>query len=313
MSKKKSLAFFAILSGLCSAPIYASCGASFCTVNTDWQAQGAWSEPGWQADLRYEYLSQDIPMSGSERVSVGQIRAHHDEVRTTNRNTLLGLSYTGANGWGYTLQIPWVSRDHLHIHHHHGANIDERWQINELGDIRASVRHALGVDTGWDLQLGMKLPSGRIAVANSEGDVAERSLQPGTGSADTILGASYHSRPGQGASSWFAQTAWQRPITIRDGYKPGDKFLFDAGWGYRWSQDATLLLQANFQVRERDKGPNAEDASGGRVLYISPGLSYAITPQTQAYLFVQLPLYTFVNGVQLTSGKNVTLGFSSRF
>ncbi len=313
MTKLKKRGCIAILNCLFSASGYASCGASFCTVNTDWQAQGAWSEPGWQADLRYEYLSQDKPMSGSQRVGVGQIPAHHDEVRTINRNTLLGLSYTTANGWGYVLQLPWVTRDHMHIHHHHGEDIDERWQISELGDVRLSVRHALGKDTGWDAQLGLKLPTGRIAVANSDGDVAERSLQPGSGSTDTLLGVSYHSAPGRGAESWFAQSAWQHTVAIRDGYKPGDKFLFDAGWRYRWTQNASLLLQANFQIRERDKGPNAEDDSGGRVLFISPGLSYAVTPQTQAYLFVQLPLYTFVNGVQLTSGKNVTFGFSSRF
>lgn len=298
---------------LVTLPSVASCGASFCTVNTDWQAQGAWSEPGWQADLRYEYVNQDKVMYGSERVAVGQIPGHHDEVRTINRNTLLGLTYTNQNGWGYGIQLPWIARDHLHIHHHHGANIDERWQLNELGDARVNVRHALGDNTGWDMQLGLKLPTGRIAVTNADGDLAERSLQPGTGSTDTILSASYHSRPGHEASSWFAQSAWQHAIMIRDGYKPGDKLMLDAGWRYHWSDAAALMLQANFQMRARDRGPNAEDDSGGRVLYISPGLSYAVTRDMQVYAFVQLPVYTYVNGVQLTTGKNIALGVSSRF
>jgi hypothetical protein len=43
---------------------------------------GVWNAPGPRADFRYEYIDQDQPMSGSRRVGVGEIPAHHDEVRT---------------------------------------------------------------------------------------------------------------------------------------------------------------------------------------------------------------------------------------
>ena len=294
-----------------SFPSDASCGASFCTVNTDWHAQGALSEPGWQADLRYEYLRQDKLMAGAQRITADQITEDHQEVSTLNRNTLFNLSYNAAGGWGYSLLLPWLSRDHEHIHHDPSADITETWRIRELGDARLSAHHALG-NQGWDMQLGVKLPTGRIKVRNAEGELAERSLQPGTGSTDTLVGASYYSRPGHAASSWFAQTNWQHSIAIRDGYRPGDKFTLDAGWRYGWT-DMAIQLQANFQIRARDQGPNAEEDSGGRVLYLSPGLSYAINRDTQLYAFVQLPVYTYVNGVQLTTGKNVALGISSRF
>src|SRR5690242_4670159 len=72
----------------------ASCGSAFCMVNTSWNVQGAWTEPGARFDLRYEYIDQDQPMSGSKKVGVGQIRQHHDEVRTINRNWLANFDYT---------------------------------------------------------------------------------------------------------------------------------------------------------------------------------------------------------------------------
>ena len=44
-----------------SSVVNASCGSAFCLVNTNWGAQGVWTEPGWRADLRYEYINQDQP------------------------------------------------------------------------------------------------------------------------------------------------------------------------------------------------------------------------------------------------------------
>ena len=66
----------------------ASCGSAFCTINTSWDAHGAWLEPGARLDLRYESIRQDQPRSGKTDVGVGQVPRHHDEVLTVNRNLL---------------------------------------------------------------------------------------------------------------------------------------------------------------------------------------------------------------------------------
>ena len=47
--------------------------------------------------------------------------------------------------------------------------------------------------------------------------------------------------------------------------------------------------------------------------FLSPGLSYMLTQSVQAYGFVQLPLYQYVNGVQLTADWAVAAGLSWRF
>ena len=64
-----------LLCGLLALPLpaAASCGAAFCSVNTSWDVQGAWQEPGARFDLRYEYVNQDRPMSGSRRVPFGRL------------------------------------------------------------------------------------------------------------------------------------------------------------------------------------------------------------------------------------------------
>jgi hypothetical protein len=42
-------------------------------------------------------------------------------------------------------------------------------------------------------------------------------------------------------------------------------------------------------------------------------VSFAITPAVQAYVFVQLPIYQRVNGVQLTADWSVATGMSAQF
>jgi hypothetical protein len=46
---------------------------------------------------------------------------------------------------------------------------------------------------------------------------------------------------------------------------------------------------------------------------LAPGVTYAFTPAVQAYGFVQLPIYQYVNGVQLTAKWSGTVGFSAQF
>lgn len=57
-------------------------GASFCTLNTQWETQGITTQPGLRADLRFEYIKQDQSRGGRDAVQTGGIHRHHDEVST---------------------------------------------------------------------------------------------------------------------------------------------------------------------------------------------------------------------------------------
>lgn len=313
MIRKLRCLFFISVGVVCSAPVAASCGATFCTVNTDWNAQGAWNGPGTRLDLRYEFVDQDRLMAGDERVAVGQFHRHHDEVSTLNRNLVLGVDYTAPAGWSLNVQMPWVSRDHYHIHHHHGAQIDDRWNIEALGDARVTLRLPLNQPQNLGLLIGLKLPTGKTTVSNNDNHLAERSLQPGTGSTDTLLGLTYHSLSGT-AHNGFSQVLWQRAAAVRDSYRPGDQWSADIGYRFSFNERVSATLQLNAQLRERDEGSNAEpEDTGSRFLHLSPGLVYAFSPGVQVYAFAQFPLYAHVNGVQLTASRNMAMGLSWRF
>ena len=176
--------------------------------------QGVFVDSGARAELRYEYLDQDQPRAGSQKVEPGQIPAHHDEVSTVNQAIFATFDYNFASGWGVSAIVPVIDRQHEHIHNHHGAQLPEEWDFTGLGDIRIAGRYQFQVGAvdparpqTVGLLLGVKLPTGDTDVTNDDGDVAERSLQPGTGTVDPILGGYYQVRFPASGVSLFAQAA----------------------------------------------------------------------------------------------------------
>ena len=319
-SLRRASALAAFLFAGIAGSAHASCGAAFCSVNTDWTSEATGLAEGSVFDLRYEHIRQDQPRAGSRRVAVGQLRRHHDEMSTLNRNLVGTFTHTFANGFGLSVSAPYVDREHLHIHNHRGALIPERWDFREFGDVRITGRYqrALGGSDAAPrvagVTFGVKLPTGKTDVANAGGDGAERTLQPGTGTTDLILGAVFHQQLPASGASWFAQAQWQQPLNSHDGYRPGAQLTADLGYAHPLADKLDGIVQLNVIAKRRDRGAEAEPAdTGSRSVFLSPGLSLRLTDALRVYGFVQQPLYQYVNGVQLTARRAFVLGASTRF
>jgi hypothetical protein len=298
----------------------ASCGSAFCSVNTDWAADTLGLAEGSVLDIRYENIRQDQPRAGSSRVGVGAVPRHHDEVRTNNNNLLLNYSRGFASGWGFSIMAPLVDREHLHIHNHNGGQIPEEWKFRELGDMRITGRYQAPFgdqeqgSRSAGVVFGLKLPTGRTGISNGNGDTAERSLQPGSGTTDLVLGAYYHQQFAAAGSAWFAQAQVQHPLARHHDFAPGTQWTADVGYSHRVFDKLSALLQLNLVVKQRDRGGEAEpEDSGSRALFVSPGLAYEVMDGVRLYGFVQQPLHQHVNGVQLTARRAFVVGLATRF
>jgi len=297
---------------LMQAQAYASCGSAACAINTQWD-QGS-QQPGLALDLRYEYINQDQLREGSNSTSNGAGEAL--EKRTVNHNLIGTLDYAFNENWGVALSAPFVSRDHTHILNDTLEN--ESWNYSRLGDIRVIGRFQPSPEPfrnlGYGIKFGAKLPTGVTDMTNADNKKAERSLQPGTGSTDIVLGAYMHQALPDASGGWFMQAMWQHAVATFDQFTPGDQVAVDLGLNYRLSDKWGALLQLNALHRERDTGANAEqNLSGGLSVFLSPGLSYAIGPNSQIYGFVQKPVYQYVNGVQLTADMTAVVGLRHHF
>jgi hypothetical protein len=294
---------------------HASCGAAFCSTSNDWLSLTQGVAQGWRIWGQAEYLNQNQLREGTRKTSPAEITAHHEEIKTLNRNALLGLEYGFAPDWSANLVLPYSNREHLHIHHHHGTPIPEAWQFDDIGDVRLKLRYQpAGGHAGalsWNLQGGLKLPTGKTDVRNADGDEAERSVQPGTGTTDILLGGGLAYAPLSLPGSLFTNLALQAPLNEKDGYQPGWRSSVQAGWLLPVTGKLDLILQGNLLHVAHDRGSNAEpDDSGHTEVALVPGLAYAWSRSLSLYSQLELPVYQKVNGIQLTHDYAISVGLS---
>src|SRR6266702_4657599 len=237
---------FAIVCGLALLPAagasQASCGSAFCVLNTNWATQGVAADPGTaRLDMRFEFVDQKHLQSGTKRISQAEDTADTTELRTINRNLLTTLDYTLSSNWAVSVSVPVVDRSHSHIADPTGAATFEKWDFTKIGDTRALGMYRFDNEknpvVSQGLIFGLKLPTGSYRISNADGAVAERALQPGTGSTDLVLGG-YYSAPGiHQDSSWFVQALYQQAVNTKDQYKPGNQFQLNVGYRHPLGHD----------------------------------------------------------------------------
>lgn len=322
----------AALAALISSHVQASCGSTSCSINTEWNEHGV-SRPGWSTDFRYSYSRADILRSGSNKIVADPTAAPYntgkeaENLRTINQLLTASIDYSHDEHWGVMLQLPYVMRDHTHsVFDPDTTSVStESFSANSFGDIKVVGRYRW--DTGMDNQsgagvkFGLKLDTGRKDFLLNTGALPEEAtLQPGNGSTDLILGAFWTQNTPGSAWSWFTQGTIQYSVSSAAQFRPGNQLNLDLGTRYAFSNALSGLLQVNAQWNDTDTGSAAalspltgEASSGMKSVAITPGVSYAFTPATQLYGLLQLPVYQYVNGEQLTSSYSVSLGISHHY
>jgi hypothetical protein len=297
-------------------PAAGSCGSAVCLVNTQWQIHGIPTDAGGTLfQVQYDYVKQDTLLSGSHKTSVAPEDAEALEQKTISQTLIASLDYTFDRNWGVTATLPVVRKRHDHLADPFGEPTPESWNFTDLADARVVGRYRFAATESMNtgVQFGLVLPTGPTNVTNAEGVEAERSLQPGTGATSGVLGL-YTNYAAQNGSLWFAQLQFQGAMATKDDYRPGNQLLLTGGVSWPVTDSVSLLGQVNALWRGRDSGANAEpEESGGRSLFLSPGVSYTASPSVQLYAFAQLPVYRYVNGTQLAVNWAAVGGVTYRF
>ena len=328
MTKKYLAASVGLIGLLGYTMAQASCGSAACSINTNWDEQSS-NHPGWTADLRYSYSRADQLRSGSSKIAADTNNTGDVEnLRTLNKIITAMVDYTHDDHWGVTLHLPYITRDHDHnMGPYMGATPAgyESFHANALGDIKVVGRYRWALDeasrSGMGVKFGLKLNTGKkdFVIAQTGVIPNEVTLQPGNGSTDLIAGIFWQQSAPGSDWSWFAQGMAQSSINSDATFHPGNQINLDGGTRYAFSRNLSGLLQLNVQWNGTDSGASASltpagaASSGGRISSLTPGLSYAITSSTQLYGLVQLPIYQYMNGEQLTANSSFTLGVSHRF
>ncbi|HXF49363.1 MAG TPA: hypothetical protein VNL73_08065 [Verrucomicrobiae bacterium] len=298
----------------------ASCGASICPLDLHKSVHAG----RLHLTLSHEYINQNRIYIGSKKSYVGALPNPHDEVKTINQRTLLQTQYGVSNNFGIKVELPYIIREHSHIE----DSTIETFNFEGFGDL--SVTGQYGFDFGsvisparLDFFAGIKTPTGLTSAENDEGEHAEVTIQPGTGSWDGIFGANLQV-PLFTVSSLSGGLHSKLPLNVgigyrlngkgADDYKFGNQVLAHLGTEYQMLSRLSFLLQVNGKWQDfADAGTTGELRSntGGNWIFASPGLSFHINHTLSAYSYAQIPVYQKVNGIQQVSKLNLQFGLTA--
>jgi hypothetical protein len=324
-----------------------ACATCGCSLSSD-AAMGYSDMAGWRVNLDYNYINQDQMRSGSSALSRAQVAALNPaaqqevENQTINRYLNLGISYSPSSEWNIKAIIPYIDRTHStwgaatpdmlsDASNLSGSTLKGLGDIKLIGSYQGFLpTHNLGV------QLGIKLPTGDYGSQNTvtgavvgstpkffssgpnAGQAVDASLQPGNGSTDLIIGAYYYQAVSQNFDA-FVNGQFQTAISEKldqanANYRPGNQLNVSAGLRYEADPKFLPQLQINVTHRTSDQGALADTAdTAGTVVYLSPGLTASVAKNMQAYGFVQVPIYSHLDGYQLFPHWTATVGLSYAF
>ena len=313
-----------------------SCGSAMCPM--DPHSLNLPLPRQFTLDFSFQYIDQDQVRIGRREGTVGEIPAHHDEVETLNRAAGFLVNYATSDRLVLSAFVPFVSRYHEHVEDthfdEHGAKVSpqsirhhvkESWRFDDLGDASITGRYRMTPKL-WATG-GVELPTGKRHPQNDEGETAEPTLAPGSGSVDVFGGVVFqtqmpvtslsHGVLGNAAvMPFFAGATYRRNGRGTEDYRLGDELLVNAGVLYPVFTNLQVIAQVNGDFRGKDDvGDTDEDRdhTGRTLIYLSPGLRVGLPGGIAAYWIVQVPVYQRVNGIQLTSDYNLVGGVQARF
>jgi hypothetical protein len=297
----------------------AACGTCGCSLNSDWASQGYEFGAGFNLNLRFDYIDQDQLRTGRTTVDTGSIgypTGQEIQLRTISRTYLLNLSYSPSNNWSINVLVPFTDRTHSTIAE--GDVAPSYSRSAGVGDVWLVGRYqGFTKDHSFGLQLGVKLPTGRIddtfATGPQAGQTVDRGLQLGSGTTDLLVGAY---KFGSISPQWgyFVSGLVQLPMDSKDGYRPGDALNISAGVRYTGFTAITPQLQLSLRAEDRESGINADVPNSGATLaYFSPGFTASIGRSLELFAFLQIPIYQRVNGYQLEPHYILSVGLNYRF
>jgi len=315
----------------------ASCG---CTLSSDFGTQGLSNASGWSLDVRYDTLNQNQLRQGTGTTSPTAAAAapnpttgNNAEVEkyTNNQYLTTTLDYNNGSTWGVSIAVPYINRSHSTFGvggdgisaTSPGASGGYDSNSSGIGDVRVIGRYyGFSEEKKFGIQFGLKLPTGNTkqTAPTTDGSGVQADVDPGlqlgTGTTDAIIGVFYFDNLNQ---NWdfFVQAQFQSALNTSNmgavnpaqSYRPGDSVNLTGGLRYHGFESFTPTMQINARNVNTDSGDAADKfATGGTLVYFTPGVIVPVTPTVSVYSNLQLPVYQNVNGIQLAPTTIFSVG-----
>ena len=328
--------------GLSLAPTASfACATCGCTLNAD-AAMGYTATAGLRVNLEYDYINQDQLRFGTSTTTPAQavnnpsnpaLGGGEIERGTINRYLTLGLSYSPNAVWNFNLLVPYVMRSHTtygqqsmpYTSADTAPDQISSVGFSDIGDLKILVAYQGFLPThNLGVQLGVKLPTGKYGTTvnfdtgPNAGTPLDASLQAGNGSTDLIVGAYYYQAVSQDfdafATGQFQSAVQHKQNQAGSDFRPGNVASMSIGLRYEAHPSWIPQLQMNLTRKTADQGALADvPDTAGTVAYLSPGLTTRVVHSLHLFGFLQVPVFSRLDGYQLFPHWTATVGGSYAF
>ncbi len=285
-----------------------SCGCSLSRIGTE--TRNPIESNPWLVDFSFEYQNWD-EISAAQAHELHE-SGHHIHDKTHEEFYHFGIGYHPTERFTAFLEIPFVVREQINIHSHEA--LGEKEQSDGLGDLQLTGIYRLFSYKNSFLGpvAGIKFPTGETSEKASDGDEFEPEMQPGSGSFDYIVGATF--RYDIERFSIRGNSLYTLRTEGDHNFEFGDLFTCYVFINYLINPGCQPFkirpgIDFNLQVenKQKEEGEEIED-SGGTTLFIGPALMIDVTDHVSLLGNVLLAVYQDMGGLHQERDFIINLG-----
>lgn len=264
-----------------------------------------------QIGLSYDYNNLNTLNSGTENLN------DNSRLRITH-SVLLNVGYSITDRFSAEALFSWVNQRRK-ISQLDNNTLD---QTSGVGDAVVLLKYnfpkLLGENSAFNIGLGTKIPIGSSTETNDIGIVLNSDLQPGSNAWDIIyyslLSKNLNSRP---SFSVFSRIIYRSSGTNNSylktsEYKFGNELQAFIGFSDQFILFNTLAdpsLSFKYRSAEKDAIDGFDiESTGGKWVFLVPNFSIQISPSISFNTKAEIPIYSNVDGTQLTPTFRVSSG-----
>jgi hypothetical protein len=267
--------------------------------------------------LNYDYNNLNTLNAGSNRLD-------DDSRKRITNSMLLNLGYAFTDRISVEALLTWVNQTRTISQFGNGSFTE----TSGIGDAVLLAKYALldilGSQTVLNLGAGAKVPLGKSDLTTEEGFQLTADLQPGSGAWDALGWLSVAKNLNFRPSAILSGSITYRMTGKNNSYLNGAS-VYEFGnviQGNISYTDQVLLFNAivnpGLVLKYRKASEDEIDASeipntGGEWVFIRPELAVALSPDISVSSRLEVPIYSYVEGTQLTPTTRFTVGVSYTF
>lgn len=264
-----------------------------------------------QIGVSYDYNNLNTLNNGSEKLD------YNARLRVTH-SVLVNASYAITDKFSVEGLLTWVNQRRK-ITQFGGVNLD---QSSGIGDALLLAKYnfsdVIGKNTDLNIGVGSKIPLGTSTEKSDEGIILNADLQPGSNAWDIIyftsVSKSMNFMPSLSISSRviYKSTGTNNDYFGDSTYKFGNDFQAFVGFSDQFLLFKTITspsISFKYRNAQQDKiGGFNLDNTGGNWVSVIPNLSININQNLVFSTKAELPIYSNVDGTQLTPTYRLTTG-----